>query len=34
LINTFFAQDWPRYQEKVEANRASLFKTYEPLKME
>ena len=33
-VNAFFAQDWKQYQEKVEAVKYSLFKKYEPLKMD
>ena len=33
-VNVFFEKDWKQYQEKVEAVKYSLFKKYEPLKMD
>ena len=33
-VNTFFEKDWAAYQAKVEAARATLFKKYEPIKMD
>ncbi|MCB9285015.1 MAG: hypothetical protein H6563_13135 [Lewinellaceae bacterium] len=33
-INRFFAEDWAQYQRDVEALKVSLFKKYEPVKME
>ena len=33
-INTFFIGDWAKYQSNVEAMKYSLFKKYEPLKIE
>ena len=33
-VNAFFSNDWMKYQQKVEAARSSLFKKYEPIKMD
>lgn len=33
-VNQFFGNDWIKYQQKVEAARSSLFKKYEPIKIE
>lgn len=33
-VNQFFEKDWIKYQQKVEAARSSLFKKYEPIKIE
>ncbi|MBL7817680.1 MAG: hypothetical protein JNL70_21920 [Saprospiraceae bacterium] len=33
-VNQFFEKDWPKYQQKVEAARSSLFKKYEPIKID
>jgi hypothetical protein len=33
-VNAFFAKDWMNYQAKVEAARSTLFKKYEPIKMD
>ena len=33
-VNTFFENDWKKYQEQVEMVKYSLFKKYEPLKMD
>ena len=33
-VNQFFEKDWVKYQQKVEAARSSLFKKYEPIKLE
>ena len=33
-VNAFFEKDWKQYQEKVEALKYSLFKKYEPLKID
>jgi hypothetical protein len=33
-VNTFFTNDWAKYQTKVEAARSTLFKKYEPIKMD
>jgi hypothetical protein len=33
-VNKFFEKDWTKYQQKVEAVKYSLFKKYEPIKMD
>jgi hypothetical protein len=33
-VNNFFTNDWAKYQTKVEAARSTLFKKYEPIKMD
>jgi hypothetical protein len=33
-VNKFFETDWAKYQQKVEAVKYSLFKKYEPIKMD
>ena len=33
-VNTFFEKDWPAYQKKVEAIEYSLFKKYDPIRLE
>ncbi len=33
-VNQFFEKDWVKYQQKVEAARSSLFKKYEPIRMD
>ena len=33
-VNAFFEKDWKAYQDKVEVMKYSLFKKYEPLKMD
>jgi photosystem II stability/assembly factor-like uncharacterized protein len=33
-VNMFFEKDWTKYQQKVEAVKYSLFKKYEPIKMD
>ncbi len=33
-VNAFFEKDWVKYQQKVEAARSSLFKKYEPIKVD
>jgi photosystem II stability/assembly factor-like uncharacterized protein len=33
-VNTFFSKDWAKYQAKVEAARSTLFKKYEPIKVD
>jgi hypothetical protein len=33
-VNTFFGSDWAKYQAKVEAARSTLFKKYEPIKVD
>ena len=33
-VNKFFETDWVKYQQKVEAVRSSLFKKYEPIKID
>jgi hypothetical protein len=33
-VNTFFEKDWTKYQQKVETVKYSLFKKYEPIKMD
>jgi hypothetical protein len=33
-VNTFFGNDWAKYQAKVEAARSTLFKKYEPIKVD
>ncbi len=33
-VNAFFEKDWAAYQEEVEKVKYSLFKTYEPIKLE
>jgi hypothetical protein len=34
VVNKFFENDWQKYQQQVEAARTSLFKKYEPIKMD
>jgi len=31
-VNTFYEQDWVKFQELVEESNLSLFKNYKPLK--
>ena len=33
-VNKFFETDWGKYQKKVEDIKSSLFKKYEPIKMD
>ena len=33
-VNMFFEKDWAKYQAKVEAARSTLFKKYEPIKID
>ena len=33
-VNQFFEKDWSEYQKNAEAARHSLFKSFEPIKME
>jgi photosystem II stability/assembly factor-like uncharacterized protein len=33
-VNAFFAKDWVDYQKKVETAQSSIFKKYEPIKMD
>jgi photosystem II stability/assembly factor-like uncharacterized protein len=33
-VNTFFKNDWPEYQKNAEAAKHSLFKPFEPIKLE
>lgn len=33
-VNNFFQKDWNKYQENAEAARHSVFKTFEPIKLE
>ena len=33
-VNTFFEKDWSTYQKNTEASKHSIFKLYEPIKLE